>query len=146
VVRVPGNRSRGPSFDSRRYQIFWEVVGLERGPLSLVSTTEERLRSRNPKYGRRDPSLWPRDIPSTQKLALSSPTSGGRWVGIVHSRTKATELALDWSPVVMLSMLHSPSENKGRVKLAAQSQSTATVECMLWDGSSSLRISAPLIL
>jgi hypothetical protein len=25
---------------SRRYQIFWEVVGLERGPLSLVSTTE----------------------------------------------------------------------------------------------------------
>jgi hypothetical protein len=28
-------------FDFRRYQIFWEVVGLERGPLSLVSTTEE---------------------------------------------------------------------------------------------------------
>jgi hypothetical protein len=30
-------------FDSRRYQIFWEVVGLERGPLSLVSTIEELL-------------------------------------------------------------------------------------------------------
>jgi hypothetical protein len=28
VVRVPGYRSRGPWFDSRRYQIFWEVVGL----------------------------------------------------------------------------------------------------------------------
>jgi hypothetical protein len=28
-------------FDSRRYQIFWEVVGLERGLLSLMSTTEE---------------------------------------------------------------------------------------------------------
>jgi hypothetical protein len=28
-------------FDSQRYQIFWEVVGLERGPLSLVSTIEE---------------------------------------------------------------------------------------------------------
>jgi hypothetical protein len=27
-------------FDSRRYQIFWEVVGLERGPLSLVATVE----------------------------------------------------------------------------------------------------------
>jgi hypothetical protein len=27
-------------FNSRRYQIFWEVVGLERGPLSLVSTIE----------------------------------------------------------------------------------------------------------
>jgi hypothetical protein len=30
-------------FDSRCYQIFWEVVCLERGPLSLVSTTEELL-------------------------------------------------------------------------------------------------------
>jgi hypothetical protein len=28
-------------FDSRQYQIFWEVVGQERGPLSLESTTEE---------------------------------------------------------------------------------------------------------
>jgi hypothetical protein len=30
-------------FDSRRYQIFCGVLGLERGPLSLVSTTEELL-------------------------------------------------------------------------------------------------------
>jgi hypothetical protein len=30
-------------FDSQRYQIFWEAVGLERGPLSLVSATEELL-------------------------------------------------------------------------------------------------------
>jgi hypothetical protein len=29
--------------DSLRYQIFWEVVGLERDPLSLVSATEELL-------------------------------------------------------------------------------------------------------
>jgi aryl-phospho-beta-D-glucosidase BglC (GH1 family) len=28
-------------FNSRRYQIFWEVVRLERGPLSLVSRTED---------------------------------------------------------------------------------------------------------
>jgi hypothetical protein len=41
VVRVPAYRSRGPGFDSRRYQIFWEIVGLERGPLSLVGITEE---------------------------------------------------------------------------------------------------------
>jgi hypothetical protein len=25
-------------FDSQHYQIFWEVVGLERGPLSLVGS------------------------------------------------------------------------------------------------------------
>jgi hypothetical protein len=43
VIRVPGHRSRGPEIDSRHYQIFWEVVGLERGPLSLVSTIEELL-------------------------------------------------------------------------------------------------------
>ena len=29
-----------------------------------------------------------------QKLALTSPTGGGRSVGIVHSRTKATEFSL----------------------------------------------------
>jgi hypothetical protein len=30
-------------FESQRYQILCEVVGLERGPLSRVSTTEELL-------------------------------------------------------------------------------------------------------
>jgi hypothetical protein len=50
VVRVLGYRFGGPGFDSRHYQIFRQtkkkgkrVVGLERGPLSLVSTTEELL-------------------------------------------------------------------------------------------------------
>jgi hypothetical protein len=33
---------RGPGFDSRHYQKI-KVVGLDRGPLSLVSTTEELL-------------------------------------------------------------------------------------------------------
>jgi len=37
VVRVSGYRYRGPGFDPRRYQIFCVVVGLEWGPLSLVS-------------------------------------------------------------------------------------------------------------
>jgi hypothetical protein len=53
-------------FDSRLCQIMWEVVGLERGPLSLVSTTERLLERKssgsgleNREYGRRDPSRWP---------------------------------------------------------------------------------------
>jgi hypothetical protein len=36
VVRVPGYRSRDLGFDSWRYQILWEVVGMEQGPLSLM--------------------------------------------------------------------------------------------------------------
>jgi hypothetical protein len=44
VARIPGYRSRGPWFDSRHYQIFYEVVGLERGPLSLVRITVELLK------------------------------------------------------------------------------------------------------
>jgi hypothetical protein len=43
VVRVSGYSSRGPGFDSRPQQIFSQVGGLERGPLSLVITTEELL-------------------------------------------------------------------------------------------------------
>jgi hypothetical protein len=43
MVRVPGYRSGCLGFDSRRYQVFLEVVGLERGLLSLVRITEELL-------------------------------------------------------------------------------------------------------
>jgi hypothetical protein len=41
-----------------------------------------------------DPSRWPRGTLYLQKLALTSPTSGGRLVGIVRSRTQATEFSL----------------------------------------------------
>jgi hypothetical protein len=98
VARVPGYRTRGPVFDSRRYQIFWEVVGLEWGPLSLVSTSEELLGRNsncsgleNREHGRADPLRWARDTLYPQKLVLTSPSSGGRSVGIVCLRTKATE-------------------------------------------------------
>ena len=43
VVRVSAYRYKGLGFDSRRYQIFCVVVGLERGPLSLVRSIEELL-------------------------------------------------------------------------------------------------------
>jgi hypothetical protein len=36
-------RSRGPGFDSRGFQIFWEAACLEQDPLSFVRTTEELL-------------------------------------------------------------------------------------------------------
>jgi hypothetical protein len=39
--------------------------------------------------GRGDPLRWPRDTLYQQKLALTSPTSGGRSVGIVRLRTKS---------------------------------------------------------
>jgi hypothetical protein len=75
-------------------------MGLERGPLSLVSTTEELLGRKSSgsgleirEYGRRDPSRWPRDKLYPQKLALTSLTSGGRSVGIVRARTQATEFS-----------------------------------------------------
>jgi hypothetical protein len=62
VVRAPGCRSRD-GFDSRRYQISREVMGLEWGPLSLVSTIEELLVRKSSssylesrEYGCRDPS------------------------------------------------------------------------------------------
>jgi hypothetical protein len=45
----------------------------------------------NREYGRGDPSHRPHDTLYLQKLALTSPTSGGRSVGIVRSRTQATE-------------------------------------------------------
>jgi hypothetical protein len=80
------------------YVIRWGVVGLERGPLSLVSTTEELLGSKssgsgleNREYERRNASRWPRGTLYAQKLALASPTSDGRSVGRVRSWTQATE-------------------------------------------------------
>jgi hypothetical protein len=51
-------------FDSRRHQIFWEAVGLERGPFSLVSTIEELLQRKSNgsgleirDYGRRESTV-----------------------------------------------------------------------------------------
>jgi hypothetical protein len=95
-------QNQRPGFDSRHYL---ELVGLERGPFSLVSTTEELLGRKsivsgleNRNYGRRDPSRWPRGTLYPQRLALTSPTSGGRSVGIVRSRTQTTEFVVPrWS-------------------------------------------------
>jgi hypothetical protein len=92
-LQIQRPRDRFPALQS-----FWEIVGLEWGPLSLVSTIEELLGRNNSgfglenrEYGRGNQLRWPRDTIYPQKLALTSPTSGGRSVGIVRLRSKATE-------------------------------------------------------
>jgi hypothetical protein len=75
-------------------------VGLERGPLGLVSTTEELL-GRNisgsglesREYGRRNHHVAPL---YPQKSALTSMTNGGRSAGIVRSLTQATEFFISF--------------------------------------------------
>jgi hypothetical protein len=103
VVRVPDYRSRDPVFDSRLHQILWEVVGLERGAVNLVSTSEELLGRKSTgsgleirEYGLRDPSRWPRGILYLQKLVLTTLTSDGCSVGIVRSRTQSTEFRISF--------------------------------------------------
>jgi hypothetical protein len=44
VIKSSWLQIQRSGFDSQRYQISWEAVDLERGPHSLVSTTEELLR------------------------------------------------------------------------------------------------------
>jgi hypothetical protein len=99
-------------FDFRRYQIFWEVVGLERGPLSLVSTIENVLGRKSSisglesrEYGRKDPSCWPRGTHYPKNLALTSPTSGGRSFGIVCSRTQATEFSFIINYIIIIIII-----------------------------------------
>jgi hypothetical protein len=74
---------RRPGFDSRHYQKK-KVLGLEWGPISLVSTTEELLDKKssgscleNREYGRRDVTL-------TMWLPLPATTSGDRSVQFAH--------------------------------------------------------------
>jgi hypothetical protein len=71
LIRVPDCRSRGPGR-------FPALLGRK----SSGSVLEIRV------YGRRDPSYWPHGNLYPQKLALTSPTSGGR------SRTQTTKLSL----------------------------------------------------
>jgi hypothetical protein len=76
-------------------------VGLEWVPLSLVSTTEKLLEKKiaapvqkteitaiGTRHADHATTLYP------QNLALTSPTSGGRSVDILHSLTKATEFVV----------------------------------------------------
>ena len=108
VVRVSGYRYRGLGFDSRRCQIFlsssgsgtgfysasWASWGQLRSYLNKKSSGSRSRKQRLTAVGTRCADhvtpLYP------QKLALNSPTGGGRSVGIVRSRTKATEFSFSF--------------------------------------------------
>jgi hypothetical protein len=90
---------QGPGFDSRRYQIFWEVVGLERDSLSLLNSIEELLERKSRSsglekrdYGSRGSVSLTALHPLSAKVGITSLTNGGRSVGIVRSRTQATDI------------------------------------------------------
>jgi hypothetical protein len=77
-----------------------------------VSTIEELLGRKSSgsgleirEYGRRDPSRWPCGTICPQTLALTSPTSGGRSIGIVRSLTQATEFSFSYLDMRCVSKL-----------------------------------------
>jgi hypothetical protein len=85
-------------------------VGLERGPLSLVSVTEELLEWKNSGSGSRKSGLMAVGIRRAdhathypQMLALTSPTSGGRSVGMVRLLTKTTEFTVHVTHMIILA-------------------------------------------
>jgi hypothetical protein len=99
VVRVPDYRSRGPGFDFRHYQIFWEIEDLELDPLSLLITIEEVLGRHSScsgleirEYCRRNPSRWPRGTFYSQKWTQTSSTNGGRLVADSGHRVIRTRI------------------------------------------------------
>jgi hypothetical protein len=92
VVRVLGYRSGGLGSIPGTTKKKKEKVGLERSPLSLVTTTEELFdrkvaapvwKAENTAVGIRHADHVASSI--RKKLAITSPTSGGRSVGIVRS-------------------------------------------------------------
>jgi hypothetical protein len=83
------------------YQKKKREVGLERSSLSLVSTTKELLdrKTAAPVYKTENTAVGIRHADHVtpyirKKLAITSPISGGRSVGIVRSRTQTMEFSL----------------------------------------------------
>jgi hypothetical protein len=90
VSRVSSYKSRGPGsipIATTFSEKYWVCNGVH-----SASWVQWRSGSglENEEYGRRDPSRWARGTLYPQKLVLNLPTSGGRSVGIVRSRTQIT--------------------------------------------------------
>jgi hypothetical protein len=107
---------RRPGFDSRHYQKKSSGSGTgstQPREYNWVATWYKSSGSclENRQYGRRDPSSWPRGTLYPPKLAITSPTNGGRSVGIVRSLTQAREFVMALQPYVESWQLYSVSWN-----------------------------------
>jgi hypothetical protein len=85
-------------FDSLRYQIFWEAVGLGRGHLASWVQSRSYLKEEVATWVQKSENTAVRirhaDHPAPsirKKLTLTSPTSGDHSYDVVRSRTQATE-------------------------------------------------------
>jgi hypothetical protein len=92
--RAPGSISGATRFSEKQ----WVWNGVHSASwVQLRSCLEKKVAAPGLdiwEYGRREPSRWPRGTLYPQNFAVTSPTSGGRSVGIVRSRTQATEFFL----------------------------------------------------
>jgi hypothetical protein len=100
------------------------VVGLERGPLSFVSTTEELLDRKvaAPVYKTENTTVGIRHVdhvaPSIRKkLAITSPTIGGLSVSIVRSWAQIMEFFFSWSITAFSRDTNSPCSQAASYKL-----------------------------
>jgi hypothetical protein len=71
-------------------EVHWASWGQLRSHLEEIVAASVKKTEIN---DRGNPLRWPRDTLYPQKLALTSPTGGGRSVGIVSSRTKPTQFS-----------------------------------------------------
>jgi hypothetical protein len=118
-----------PGFGSRGYQILWEVVGLERGPLSLVSTIEELLKRKvaAPVYKSENTDV---EIRHADHVA---PSISKRWHqllrqvavarSVIRSRTQTTEF------VCLLLYAWFSSRQVSRSSFEAKGESVC---CVIW--------------
>jgi hypothetical protein len=100
MARVLVYTSRDTGFDSRRYQIFREDLGLERGPFILVRSVEELLEIESG-YFDLENRLTAEGIrcvdhatPSTSKSRHCFAGRGGRSVHRVRYRTRSHVVCL----------------------------------------------------
>jgi hypothetical protein len=117
MVRILGYRSGGPGSihdTTKKKKRSWSGTGSTQPREYNWGATWQKSSSsciENREYGRRDPSRWPRGTLYPQKLAIISPTSGGRSVGIVRSQTQTMEFVYLFYAFMQASVGTYPSVN-----------------------------------